>query len=584
MNTSNGLGMFGMLMWFLSILLMASTVGFLGDAVQSNLGEVSLSLIRFLPPTPVCQPSEYCFQNADEEMTTKCKECKPLSACNQWQYEHARPTRTSDRLCFRASPRCPATTFGMGAIELELETAMEAILDERARYMWPREWNLGCAAAGKDRFCSPLQECGDGTGDGMAEYEAEPPTSSTDRVCFPITACNTNTINPECDGATEHETQPLTATTDRVCTPHTAPCTADEFESASPTSELDRVCTPRKTCGRGEFVARMPPHPAKEDNVCEAVAPECDSWVGYESNPHQSATATISVGKNRVCTPFTTCKQGVEYELEAPTPSTDRVCKAGTVCRHGHEYETYPIGSSFDRTCQRLTICGPAEVEEEAPTPTRNRKCTKLDCENAEPGSIHACANGGECMITRAGDSFCACNSAGYYYSSGVTCADSVTTSIFAMASSLAGFNADRRGTEGDASSWLSTAARTAFYIVLCIFILGFVAGLIDVVTAMFGKPSIFATLVSGTENGGDGVTPSATTLPPIGHTYECEVSGTFPPDWRPYSAEVQRTIAAAVGSGGTTSKLAAGTVQPRFAYKLHFSSSPAFPEGYQEN
>lgn len=187
-------------------------------------------------------------------------------------------------------------------------------------------------------------------------------------------------------------------------------------------------------------------------------------------------------------------------------------------------------------------------------------------------------------MITRAGDSFCACNSAGYYYSSGVTCADSVTTSIFAMASSLAGFNADRRGTEGDASSWLSTAARTAFYIVLCIFILGFVAGLIDVVTAMFGKPSVFATLVSGTENGGDGVTPSATTLPPIGHTYECEVSGTFPPDWRPYSAEVQRTIAAAVGSGGTTSKLAAGTVQPRFAYKLHFSSSPAFPEGYQEN
>ena len=80
----------------------------------------------------------------------------------------------------------------------------------------------------------------------------------------------------------------------------------------------------------------MPPHPAKEDNVCEAVAPECDSWVGYESNPHQSATATISVGKNRVCTPFTTCKQGVEYELEAPTPSTDRVCKAGTVCHHGH--------------------------------------------------------------------------------------------------------------------------------------------------------------------------------------------------------------------------------------------------------
>ena len=111
MNTSNGLGMFGMLMWFLSILLMASTVGFLGDAVQSNLGEVSLSLIRFLPPTPVCQPSEYCFQNADEEMTTKCEECKPLSACNQWQYEHARPTRTSDRLCFRASPRCPATTY-----------------------------------------------------------------------------------------------------------------------------------------------------------------------------------------------------------------------------------------------------------------------------------------------------------------------------------------------------------------------------------------------------------------------------------------------------------------------------------------
>lgn len=100
----------------------------------------------------------------------------------------------------------------MGAIELELETAMEAILDERARYMWPREWNLGCAAAGKDRVCSPLQECGDGTGDGMAEYEAEPPTSSTDRVCFPITACNTNTNNPE------YELVAPTASSDRDCT------------------------------------------------------------------------------------------------------------------------------------------------------------------------------------------------------------------------------------------------------------------------------------------------------------------------------------------------------------------------------
>jgi hypothetical protein len=57
-----------------------------------------------------------------------------------------------------------------------------------------------------DSICLPLTECLD------TQYEATAPTSTSDRICADITAC---------DGITTYEHAPATATSDRVCAPLT---------------------------------------------------------------------------------------------------------------------------------------------------------------------------------------------------------------------------------------------------------------------------------------------------------------------------------------------------------------------------
>merc|ERR1719335_1770204 len=90
---------------------------------------------------------------------------------------------------------------------------------------------------------------------------------------------------------------------------------------------------------------------------------------------------------DRVCAPLTTCDP-TEYESAPPgsyhgsyyglfthtSRKTDRECKPIRICRPT-EYEAHPPGPTFDRVCKPLRVCGGTEFETLAPSATQDREC-----------------------------------------------------------------------------------------------------------------------------------------------------------------------------------------------------------------
>ena len=261
-----------------------------------------------------------------------------------------------------------------------------------------------------------------------SEYQATPPTSSSDRVCKPLTVC----------GVGEFKEADHTATTDRVCTTHgecvpgqyasKAPtdtedrqcsalttCTGEQYESEAAQAAKDRTCSPLTTCTDGEYESKAPT--TTEDRHCATVY-ECAAGTEYEiSAPKEKAdrqcrslttclshqfasiqpsassdrkcdtikycmsdeyqTAEPTTTSDRVCADRTVCTSGKQYETKAPTTTSDRVCKALTTCGE-HQWQSRAPGNTYDRLCTDLTTCTDAEYEARAPQVARNRLCYGL--------------------------------------------------------------------------------------------------------------------------------------------------------------------------------------------------------------
>lgn len=76
------------------------------------------------------------------------------------------------------------------------------------------------------------------------------------------------------------------------------------------------------------------------------------------------------------CAAATEC-EATEYEVRAPSETSDRQCESLTLCSL-EEFESLAPTSTSDRKCSPLTICKFNEAEISPPTPTSDRECEKL--------------------------------------------------------------------------------------------------------------------------------------------------------------------------------------------------------------
>eukprot|EP00049_Salpingoeca_infusionum_P013045 m.243240 g.243240 ORF g.243240 m.243240 type:complete len:1831 (-) comp15341_c0_seq3:1668-7160(-) len=188
-----------------------------------------------------------------------------------------------------------------------------------------------CTACVAEHFlqkgsCLPWSSC-----DTATEFQASLPTATSDRVCKPISPCQSD----------EWQQQPATPTSDRVCEAVRAPCdTSVEYRHQPPTPTSNRVCKPITQCEDGEFEA-VPPTPTSD----------------------------------RVCNPLTACKPVIEYEVLAPTATSNRQCLETTLCDFPEEFELHPPTDTTDRACSGATTCEALQVQVADVTPSSDRVC-----------------------------------------------------------------------------------------------------------------------------------------------------------------------------------------------------------------
>lgn len=156
------------------------------------------------------------------------------------------------------------------------------------------------AQAGQS-FCQSWNLCSYGS-----TFEAAAPTSSSDRVCQPIT--------PACD-VYSYEIVPPTLTSDRQCAQLTQ-CGFRQYESVHSPLNADRECADCTVCGTGKTAQA-----GSCNGVIDSVCVPCKAC-----NQFQYETSPCSSFSDRVCATVSSCPLGFT-ELTAPTASSDRTCK-----------------------------------------------------------------------------------------------------------------------------------------------------------------------------------------------------------------------------------------------------------------
>ena len=119
-------------------------------------------------------------------------------------------------------------------------------------------------------------------------------------------------------------------------------------------------CTDKKkTCPAGEYFT--PFNDQTVDNTC-TVCPGNQFKTGKNSD--------------KTCTDWTECNKTTQYEIEAPTATSDRVCKALTTC-NDNEYETEAPTATSDRVCtEKTTECqGDNKVLITPDDKSKNNRC-----------------------------------------------------------------------------------------------------------------------------------------------------------------------------------------------------------------
>ena len=204
--------------------------------------------------------------------------------------------------------------------------------------------------------CLPVTECAPGT-----QYTLRAATPTADAACAPVTVCAAET---------EYEAVAPSPASDRVCASHDgARCPSGQYESAAAGPFGDRQCRDGgAACRAGSF--EQAAASAAAPRVCEpcplGAAQAHDGRrscapcaIGtFQDRVGQPACRTCPAGQHQASAGQAGCAMdshcaAKEYELAAPTRTSDRACRAVTVCA-AHMLEIAPPSGSSDRVCAPL--------------------------------------------------------------------------------------------------------------------------------------------------------------------------------------------------------------------------------------
>lgn len=306
------------------------------------VGHLTVSLTLAPPSSDPRTPVRATYIN----IQTEADRCQDLTVCRAGlDYQTKAPTGTTDREC---SPLTACSEEQYEAVAPEFDA---------------------------DRSCADLTVCQAG------EFESEAATTSSDRKCSPCLSCKADqflaaackpledAVCQDCsvcvDGL-EFEEEACTPSNNTVCTPLTI-CGAGQFERLAPTPVADRICTDYSVCQPGQFEATPPT--STSDRVCSAISTcEATEWE----------RATPTPVSDRDCQPCRSCGDA-EFASTACTPTSNTVCAPCTVCDAGVSFASTPCSPTADTKCEACATCdGPEEFVFDACTPTANTRCNNI--------------------------------------------------------------------------------------------------------------------------------------------------------------------------------------------------------------
>lgn len=341
-------------------------------------------------------------------------ECKLVSFCNVGEEQAQPPTKRSDRVCAACElgitfSNDPFDEAGCRPVTPPCDngTSVEAVsaTPSSDRVCELTTTTTTSATATTTTTTTNHRICTISLQSGTGFYESEAPTSTSDRVCLPLT---------ECDGATKFETaapvlaqsnypdeagQPVHAISNRECALLTVCAAGDEFESTPPQHNADRVCSVlRAPCFADTEYEAVTPN-ATTDRVCDRVAARCR--VGEFERLAPTLTS------NRMCelcgagsidddrdplTPCVFCQGGTYQNSEGATACIDStlVCPVGTeevqdttrssarICRQCNGVTEYQ-DLAGQTACKSVSECGPGTFVATEQTAAADRSCTPCD-------------------------------------------------------------------------------------------------------------------------------------------------------------------------------------------------------------
>ena len=300
----------------------------------------------------MCRP---CLPGMQWQDGTGARNCKPITLCNNDQYEVAKPTASSDRVC-RSHSQCMTGLQWENVVGIDLQT--------------------------QDRECHTYTVCDDAT-----EYESTFATATSDRLCLPLTTC----------GDEQWETKAAGAHHDRECAEWTV-CTTQEWQSVAPGTHNDRECRPQTACPKGYRELLAPT--SSSNRVCVPCgAGRFSAFVGNNAQCEACAPGQHQPRDGRdACLP---CAIGTVQDEGAQATCKD--CTAGQFqARHGQELcEDCASGTYQDST--RAGSCKLCDMR--CPAGSEHTGC------HGDAGTCNACPAGtykpadssAQCMACPAG-------------------------------------------------------------------------------------------------------------------------------------------------------------------------------------
>lgn len=338
-----------------------------------------------------CEPCTLGETFQDDEGKTFCKN---VTECPSGEEEIERMTLISDRVC-RVCPNgkyksisghdvpCVSVTeCDEGFEETEKPTASSDRDCTRCKdgFFKPRR--------GQDEKCQPVTVCDSGY------EESRSPTHKHDRECR---SCQLGVTYRPSDSdscvpvrtctASQFISVPATLTTDAECQ-NVQTCELGFFQSRPPTTNSDRKCSQCRDCPDGRFMIR--PCSAVEDtqcNGCRTCAPGyfisqacnaesntvCAKCRSCPSGQYRSGVCTRD--QDTTCSDLTVCNNQNEYQVVAPTDTSNRVCMRLRECVKDEEYQELSPTLTTDRVCHRLTRCVVGQQIRKRHTSESDREC-----------------------------------------------------------------------------------------------------------------------------------------------------------------------------------------------------------------